>query len=281
LIKNKKYRGLLLIFLLLGISACSSKLIYNNLDWLSYWYIDDYVTLSNQQEAQFDPALVRFLDWHRQSEIPRYITQVKRLKNDINNGLEQGDIAVYIQTFTGFWQTILIGIEPAVLKLTTSLKEEQITEFLVATEKKNQDRIEDYEDLSNQARLDERFEKIESRLVSFIGKLNASQKQLIKSTNEQQLSTFVDWIEFRRDWANSIQAAYTLRDDKPAFEKALSRSILQADSFRSAQFNQKTEYNQTLWKVTITQLIDSLNKKQLKKLNRKLDDIIQDLEALL
>ncbi|PKH01367.1 hypothetical protein CXF72_16985 [Psychromonas sp. MB-3u-54] len=281
MIKNKKYRGLLLIFLLLGVSACSSKLIYNNLDWLSYWYIDDYITLTNEQETEFDPALVQFLDWHRQSEIPRYITQMKLLKKELNNGLEQDDIDDYIKTFTGFWQAILIGIEPGVVKLATSLKEEQITEFLAATEKKNRDRIEDYEDLSNQARLDKRFDKIESRLASFIGKLNASQQQLIKSTNEQQLSTFVDWIEFRRDWANSIREAYTLRGDKPAFEKALSRSILQADSFRSAQFKQKIAYNQKLWKVTLTQLIDSLNKKQLRKLNDKLDDITEDLEALL
>jgi hypothetical protein len=280
LIKNKKYRGFLLVFLLLGISACSSKLIYNNLDWLSYWYIDDYVTLSDEQEAEFDPALVQFLDWHRKSELPRYVTHIKLLKQDINNGLEQADMAGYIKIFAGFWQAILIGIEPGVVKLATSLKKEQIAEFLAIAEKRNLDEIEAYEDLSIQARLDKRFDKIESRLAPFIGKLDATQKQLIKSTNNQQLPTFVEWIEFRRDWANSIRAAYILRGDKPAFEKALSRSILQADSFHSAQFKQKRAHNQTLWKVTLAQLIHSLNKKQLKKLNKKLDDSIEDLEAL-
>lgn len=271
----------MLVFLLLGVSACSSKMIYNNLDWLSYWYIEDYITLTNVQEAEFDPALVQFLDWHRKSELPSYLTQIKQIKQDINNGLEQTDIEAYMKTFEGFWQAILIGIEPGVLKLAYSLKEEQITEFLAANEKKNRDRVEEFEDLSEQARLDKRFDKIESRLSSFIGKLDPAQKQLINSTNEQQLSTFVEWIEFRRNWANSIREAYTLQGDKPAFEKALRRSILQADSFRSAQFKQKTEYNKTLWKVTFAQLIDSLNKKQLQKLNNKLDDIIEDLEALL
>ena len=271
----------MLVFLLLAVSACSSKMIYNNLDWLAYWYIDDYVTLTDLQEAEFDPALVQFLDWHRKSELQSYITQIKLIQHDINNGLDKADIEAYIKTFKGFWQAILIGIEPGVVRLAYSLKEQQILEFLAVVEKKNLDSIEAFEDLSKQARLDKRFEKIERRLASFIGKLDASQKQLIKSTNEQQLSTFVEWIEFRRDWANSIRTAYTLRDDKPAFEKALSRSILQADSFRSAPFRQKIEHNQKLWKITLAQLIDSLNKKQLKKLNIKLDDIIEDLEALL
>ncbi|HEY7866869.1 MAG TPA: DUF6279 family lipoprotein [Psychromonas sp.] len=281
MIKNKKYRGFLLVFLLLAVSACSSKMIYNNLDRLAYWYIDDYVTLTDLQEAEFDPELVQFLDWHRKSELQSYITQIKLIQQDINNGLDKADIEAYIKTFKGFWQAILIGIEPGVVRLAYSLKEQQILEFLAVVEKKNLESIEAFEQLSQQARLDKRFEKIERRLASFIGKLDGSQKQLIKSTNEQQLSTFVEWIEFRRDWANSIRTAYTLRDDKAAFEKALSRSILQADSFRSAPFRQKTEHNQTLWKVTLVQLINSLNKKQLKKLNRKSDDIIEDLEALL
>lgn len=243
--------------------------------------MDDYVTLTDVQEEEFDPALVQFLDWHRQSELPTYITHIKLLKNNINNGLDQADIEGYIKTFKGFWQAILIGIEPGVVKLAASLNEEQILEFLAQAEKRNLDRVEEFEDLSKQARLDKRFDKIENRLAPFIGKLEPTQKQLLKTTNAQQLSTFIEWIEFRRAWANSIRAAYTLRGDKPAFEKALSRSILQADSFRSAQFKQKIEYNQTLWKVTLTQLITSLNKKQLKKLNSKLDNTIEDLEALL
>lgn len=104
---------------------------------------------------------------------------------------------------------------------------------------------------------------------------------MIKNSNEKLLSTFNEWIAFRRYWADSIRSAYALRSDKTAFEKALSVTILQSETLRSATFKQKIEHNQQLWVVTLEQLINSLNKKQRKKLNAKLDDLSADIEALL
>ena len=42
----------LTILLLVSVTGCSSKFAYNNLDWLVYWYVDDYIEFSDQQEEQ-------------------------------------------------------------------------------------------------------------------------------------------------------------------------------------------------------------------------------------
>lgn len=272
---------MLLVFILFSVSSCSSKLIYNNLDWISYWYIDDFVTLTDQQEIEFDPALEQFLEWHREAELQKYITQIKLIQQDINNGLNKRDIAGHLKAFKGFWQNILIQLEPGLVMLSTSLSEEQIEEFLNITEQRNLDEIKEHNALTAQQRLDERFDKIENRVESFVGNLSVSQHQLIKNANENLLSTFDEWITFRRAWANSIRAAFTLRNDKPALEKAISHLILQADTLRSQQFWTKIEHNQALWIATLEELAASLSQKQLKKLNNKLDDITVDIEDLL
>jgi len=57
------------LWLVLGflvLTGCSSKLAYNNLDWLIYWYMDDYVELNDSQEAIFDIKLEGWIDWHRE-----------------------------------------------------------------------------------------------------------------------------------------------------------------------------------------------------------------------
>ena len=38
------------------------------------WYLDDYVTLSRDQQAQFDERLDDLLSWHRQEELPGYVS---------------------------------------------------------------------------------------------------------------------------------------------------------------------------------------------------------------
>lgn len=266
---------------LLSISACSSRLIYNNLDWLTYWYLDDYVSLTNVQEKNFDPALIQFLDWHRKSELETYVKQVKRIQYDINNGMNRTDIENHLNAFTGFWRAILIAIEPGLVKLATSLTDKQIADFLLVLEQRNLDEIKEQLDASAQARVDERFKKIQKRITSYTGKLTTEQTQLIRHANTQVISTFDEWITYRRAWARAIEDAYQLRSDKLVFEQTISQLIVQADNLRTEKFIGDIEYNQQLWVATLTQLIRSLNEKQLKKLNAKLQDIIEDIEALI
>ena len=57
------------------ISGCSAtQFIYNRVDIVIRWYLDDYVSLSRDQQAQFDERLDDLLSWHRQEELPSYVT---------------------------------------------------------------------------------------------------------------------------------------------------------------------------------------------------------------
>lgn len=260
--------------------SCSSKIVYNNLDWLASWYIDDYVTLTDAQELQFEPALNQLLDWHRQFELKNYINQIKLVQIEINDVEKTVGIKEHIVAFQGFWLAILTKVEPHLIKLAYSLSNEQVSEFLVASEQRNIDKIETFLNSSKDEQFDDSLDKIENRLKSFVGKLTPYQKHLIKTMNNNLLPTFNEWIEFRRTWAKSITNAYTIRNDRLSFESLLSRTILQADYWRSAEYLRKRAHNQKVWINTLEKLIVSLNKKQLKKLNDELDDIIGDLEDL-
>ena len=57
------------------VSGCSAtQFIYNRVDIVIRWYLDDYVSLSRDQQAQFDERLDDLLSWHRQEELPSYVT---------------------------------------------------------------------------------------------------------------------------------------------------------------------------------------------------------------
>lgn len=279
--KSKRYRNLILVVVMLNLSACSYKIIYNNLDWLTYWYIDDYISLTSQQEQQLEPALIQFLAWHREYEIPSYIALIKQLQLEINSDVTKTDIEQYIRSFKDIWQTILTRIEPSIVQLAYTFKDKQVEQFLNVLEQRNLDQLEEYRSLTSNKRLQKRLDKIESRIESYIGNLTANQKQLIKNSNQQMLPTFEEWISYRRAWANSIKQAFTLREEKDNFEIAMRRAILEADSLRSETFLKKIEHNQNLWTSTLATLINTLNDKQLKRLNSKLEDMADDLQALL
>lgn len=274
--------------MLLGVASCSTKIAYNNLDWIASWYIDDYVTLTNDQENDFEARIESFLSWHRKTELQNYVIQIKYIQIDLKNGITQSNIDNYLESLKSFLQVVLVKTEPDFIKLAYSLTDQQVAEFLAQFEQQNRDKIDKYQGLSIVQRLDNRLKKVEERVASFTGKLNTEQKRLLNNTNKQLLPAFEQRMQFRRDWANAISAAYIIRSDallgsedkKKAFALALRRPILQANTLRSEAYLTIQEHNQALWVNMLTELIISLDEQQLAHLNAKLDNIIKDLQAL-
>ena len=67
-------RGLSWCLIVLTLSSCSAtQFIYNRVDILVRWYLDDYVSLDREQQARFDGRLEALLDWHRREELPAYV----------------------------------------------------------------------------------------------------------------------------------------------------------------------------------------------------------------
>lgn len=286
--KNSIY-AFMLVMMMLSITSCSTKLAYNNLDWLASWYVDDYVNLTDSQEDEFDTKLDAFLVWHRNIELQNYILQIKAIQADFNKGVTLSDIESYVTSVKTFLDVALTKAEPEVVALAYSLSDQQAGSFLVEFEQQNLDKIERFEQESKERRTEKRLEKFEEQLSSFIGRLNAQQKKLLNDGNNQLLSSFQERIQFRRQWADSIRGAYVIRarslgdtdKKKKGFELALKQSILESNSLRSDKYSNILDHNQRVRVNTLYQIITSLNEKQLKHLNEKINEIIGDLEALL
>jgi len=263
---------------------------YNNLDWIAAWYVDDYVTLTDTQEKEFDIAMKSFVSWHRKSELQSYILQIKYIKLDVKNGIKHSNVNNYTDSLRQFLDAALTKFEPEITEFAYTLSDKQVDELLTEIEKRNLERIKKVKSEDQDERLANKLERIESRVESFIGDLNTTQRQLLKEMNQALLPTFEHWIEFRRNWASSIRHAYSVRNEmiglnkeqaKIAFREALKPAILDTNSLRSDTHLSVLEHNQAIWAATIEKLVTSLSKKQFAALNDKLNETIEDLEALI
>lgn len=289
LIINKKYRVIVLMVMLLGVASCSTQMVYKNLDWVASWYLDDYITLTSLQEKQFDSTVDAFLLWHKKSELKNYVQQIKVIQTDLKKGMKREDIESYATAVKGFLAVALVKAEPDITTMAYSLSDVQIVGFLKEVEQENLKKIEKHNDSTSQERLDKRFDKVQEQVTEYVGSLSAEQNQIIRDANQKLLPGFDHFIQFRRDWANAISVAYALRNStegdelrkKQAFESALKRPILATNTLRSKEYITLLEYNQSVWIDTLESLIVSLNEKQSAHLDNKLNDMIEDLEALL
>ncbi|MCW8108504.1 DUF6279 family lipoprotein [Alteromonas ponticola] len=278
----KKLACFILLFLL---SACSSKLAYNNVDWLIYWYLDDYIEFTDDQEEQFDGYLAAWIKWHREEELASYVGQLKQLRQDIiANNLTQEVVSANFQQATEHWVRVRERISPQIAEMALVVTDEQLIQFFAALERDNKEEEEELAEklaMSEEKRTEDRVESIIEDLEERIGKLSAAQKALVSEYAPQFVSTHADWINYRRAIQQASRRLFVTRSSNQNFKSDLIHLMNNPDDFRSKQYKINREKNSALNAELIARVAQSLSAQQKKKLLDEIQDIIDDLEDLM
>lgn len=279
-------RRFLLVFLaVLAVSGCSSKFAYNNLDWLAYWYIDDYIELSDAQEAEFDVYLTQWLQWHRSQELGAYVAHLQSVKADILAGRfnEPDNVFQQFELASEHWYRLRDEIAPSLPPLAKKMTDEQVVYLFTQLTKENDERREELDESSEKPddeRMKSRVKDIEKQIKSRIGKLTDNQKTIIASFAPQFESTGYLWLSYREASQNAARKLLATRHTNPNFEQEFLLLLNNPEVYRSAELVEKDNANRRLSAAMTSQLAMSLTEKQKNKLIKEIDDMIGDLSEL-
>ncbi|GEK11270.1 DUF6279 family lipoprotein [Pseudoalteromonas peptidolytica] len=201
-------KGVLLIFCVTILVGCSQRLAYNNLGWLASYYISDFVDLTDQQEDQLESDVEALVNWHRQSELPKYQSQVQSL---INNWQEmtEADVVAMFDTTRHYWYSVVAQVFPKLVHHLNTLNRQQ-KEMLI-TNLETQLLKDDWQD-GDQYRRYERW----------LGKLNNAQRAIINEHYQQGEFARQVWRAHQQRRFNQFQQALMLSNDEH-----LSRGLFQ------------------------------------------------------
>lgn len=127
----KPLRLALVMAVLLFLGACSSTtFIYNRLDFILPWYLDDYVDLNRDQKASLDASLKPFLLWHRVDELPRYVQILSEIEQGLDGTVTPGMVGKLFSEVEQAWLRLEDEALDWLFELGAELSDEQIQEFL-------------------------------------------------------------------------------------------------------------------------------------------------------
>ncbi|WDE06768.1 hypothetical protein SG34_007655 [Thalassomonas viridans] len=280
--KKRLYAFLLLIPLVLG--GCSTQFIYNNLDWLIHWYLDDYIELNKSQKKQFDTKMQLWLNWHKKSELARYQVQLEQIKNEINEPVTTpGQWLHHTQQARQHWFRFRDTLSPDLLELAMELDNKQIHEFFASLEQEIQEKLQEWQQerngLDQQGLLKRRTEEIIEKIKPWTGKLTGEQKQIVAWYSPQYQSSFRLFLQYRRTWQARAKALLLDRQS-PDFKKHFLQLLTEPERLRSPELKQLLAANHEIRAQLMSNLHATLTPRQQKRLNRKLDNLIADLREL-
>ena len=280
--KSKKISfplSVVLLCVVLFTAACSMRITYNRLDWIIPLYLDRYVSLSDEQEKVFDPAISRLLSWHRAEQLPRYKHLILSLRDAQRQAMSREQVLTIFAAAEGLWTELLQRGLPPVLELAATLDDAQIQQIDRALTKKITKLQKKYGSKNQTARRAVSANKMIDALEDLLGKLTKSQTEQIRQWSRTKKDTTDAWLGFRDTWRQGLIA---LLQDSPGrdYRHEWRLFLLQPDRLYSASHRQAISDNRQLLAQLIADLSVTVTPAQRAHLQRKLDDIIGDLDAL-
>ncbi|WDE10604.1 DUF6279 family lipoprotein [Thalassomonas haliotis] len=274
-----KRHGFLLL-IALALAGCASQFVYNNVDWLIHWYLDDYIDLNTEQKKRFDGKMQLWLNWHKNTELARYQTQLTELKKAVNEAILTPELWLHhSQQAREHWFRFRDTLSPDLLELAMELNNEQVETLFSALAQQMQERQQKRAGQSREALNRNRAKELTARIKPWTGKLNREQKQRIRDYSRQYQPSFHVLSQYRRSWQARARELLLNRDSRD-FKTLFLKLLTAPESFKSPELIQVSAANRQLRAQLMSDLHASLTAKQKKRLNRKLDDLIADLAEL-
>ena len=276
---GKGLKPLLAACLLLCLGACSgTTFVYNRLDTILPWYIDDYVDLSGSQERQLDATLEPFLRWHRQQELPRYVDLLNQIDASLDHTLSTEEIAQIYSGMETAWQRLEEESLDWLLEIGGTLTEEQVQEFLGYLAKRQQEYEEEYLTRSDQEYREESYESFVDSMEDNLGRLSKEQRARVEKAVAELQRSDAAWLEERAVWQARL-AVFLQRE--PGWEDRVRAAVAGRGDTVSPRYLEIYEHNLNVIFAAVADVLNSRSEKQDRRLRGELADIREDLQTLI
>jgi hypothetical protein len=273
-----KIRKCYLLLALLFIGGCSSTtFVYNRLDFILPWYLDDYVELDRAQETFLDAQLQPFLAWHRSEELPRYTQILDDIARRLDGPLTGQDVAAISLEFEQAWFRLEGRSLEWLLALGERLTEEQVQQFLDELWEQQEEYQKKYLERSDREYHDDSYDSLLDSVQDYLGRLDKSQKQLLQTASDELLRSDATWLRERAAW---LQRLGVMMRREPGWQQAIRDAVQQRSETVSVDYLELYEHNLAVIHSALAQVLNSRSEKQDQRLRKKLTNLREDLQIL-
>ena len=269
--------SLLLVCLLLV--GCSTRVIYYWLDWAIVWQLNDYFSLNSSQKQLLNDEVKGLMKWHRQTEVPRYAQDLEALAKAVASPMSPAQASRHLDAAQQSLSRTLENTIPRAVRLARTLSDEQVAHFMVDRVKRQQERQQDFATESKEKMLKGFRDKMNERLIFWIGRVNPAQAPLVAQWAEWQYELMPPWLDFQEAWTKELERLMKKRQS-PEFGKELTALLQQGDGLMDGRFTGYTDQSRQRTINWLSALSQSLDLSQRAHLHSLLKGYARDFEKM-
>ncbi|MGD8170801.1 DUF6279 family lipoprotein [Vibrio sp. TRT 21S02] len=234
--------GVIALVLLTAV-GCSSRFLYNHIDWVVIDYIEDYVDLTKEQERWVSERVDVLTAWHRSEEIPRYIQQLDALIEMDPRTLTVEEFKQQEAQIQQHIDRLVERLIPEIHTLLTQLDDEQVEELMNGIRVRHSKFKKKYQNSSEDEIRDRYFERVSESFENWIGDFSSEQKRIAKEwVTELNITTF-DWIAHQTLIRVELKRLFATRYQPDTFMPSFNQLLLTPEILYSQPLEVKIMHN--------------------------------------
>jgi len=207
-------RASFIITLILLISACSFKTLYNRLDYMIPSYVEGMVTLDDVLEEKVEQRAEGLISWHRNTQLVQYADLLQTFQQDMESSLDRQRVLEHIATMQQLWGSLQNEINDEMAELLPLLNAEQREELFDSIEDKNEDFYDEYVDIDDEERIEHFTDTTVDNFEDWLGYLTDAQETAIEQAMPGLANSAALRLQQRRLWQSSIRQILDSTDSK-------------------------------------------------------------------
>ncbi len=229
----------------------------------------------------FEQEFTSLWRWHRQQELPKYVSALERLKTDISeDGLSMEKIMAYRKESTVLYRTVAKRAINQSLDLMATLDDEQIEEINNLIEDEAREFEEYMAENDAEQRVTKTIRRGEKQFRRWLGNLTKKQTRLITQWGNEVESTTAFRYEYFKRSRSAFMEALNYRQDKDELKKRLIYLVEQRDSLHTEAHLETRERNAQRMSNLMLELHASLTDKQKRRLLSRISNYQESFAEL-
>ena len=263
----------------LFLAACSSTtFVYNRLDFLLPWYVDDYVDLNQPQKQYLDELLQPFLAWHRYRELPDYLSILQGVESNLDHPQTPAMIAAVFSQFEQAWLRLESESLDWLLELGAQLSEEQITLLMEELWERQEEYEEEYLERTDAEFYEDSYEDAVDNAREYLGPLSDAQREVLRLFSRSLQRSDQAWLQARARWLTQLAV---LLERKPGWQERVRKAVAMQRENPAPEYERIYNHNLAAIYNVIADILNGRSEQQDKHLRDRLQELQQDLQSLI
>lgn len=266
------------VLLIAGIQGgCSSTtMLYNNASWLVLDKIDDYFSISSNQEQQLDQDIDLFLKWHRYQELPEYVKLLSTFNRQIADGLTREELNLLFDALSAARVRFAeAGLQSASLFL-ASIDNKQIEWFDSEFQQKLAEDREQIE-LTVTQQKEKSFSKLLDNLEDWFGDFDQKQQNALRVVSQARPMNHANWLSRREQRHRELLLFLRSKPNAPSIKIYLRRQYVERFKPNS---NDMVKNSRQFWLSALLDIDQMISPEQRQRAMTRLDSYRKDFDDL-